>query len=175
MPIQPYPSGGGDQVGAPMVGSPVIEPAPQSVLNAVKLMYAGAALSVVSLIAIAFSAGSIRSRLEKNHPMIKGKPATPTQITGLVHFDIAFAIFFGVIGVVLWLLMARKNGQGRPWARIVSSVLFVFSTLSLLSLRSGGQSPFYVVLGLLSWLVGVGAVVFLWLPASSRFFVTQRR
>ena len=37
---------------------------------------------------------------------------------------------FGLVVVSLWLWMARANGQGRNWARILSTVLFVLATLS---------------------------------------------
>jgi hypothetical protein len=173
MPFQPYPSApsGGNEIPQQITGGP----APQTLLNAVKLMYAGAALSVIVLIATIVTAGSVRSRIEAHHPTIDGKPATATQITGLVHLTVGLGIIIGVVGVALWLWMARKNGQGRPWARIVSSVLFVISTLSLLNLRSGGDSVFAIVSTVLMWLVGLGAVILLWLPSSSSFFVSQRR
>jgi hypothetical protein len=170
MPFQPYPSGG-NEIPPQITGGP----APQSVLNAVKLMYAGAALSVIGLIATVVTAGSVRSRIVAHHPTINGKPATAQQITSLVHLTVGLGIFVGVVGVALWLWMARKTGQGRPWARILSSVLFVFSTLSLLNLRSGGDSAFAIVSTLLIWLVGLGAIILLWLPSSSPYFISQRR
>jgi hypothetical protein len=170
MPYQPYPSSG-DQNSPQITGGP----APQSVLNAVKLMYTGAGLSVLSLIATLVAAPGLRNRIAADHVKINGKPATAQQITSLAHASIAIGIAFGVLGVVLWLWMSRKTGQGRPWARIVSSVLFLFSTLSLLGLRTGGSTVFSVVSTLLIWLVGLGAVVLLWLPSSSPFFVSQRR
>ena len=36
-----------------------------------------------------------------------------------------------MIGIALWLWMARANGQGRNWARILSTVLFGVATLQL--------------------------------------------
>jgi magnesium-transporting ATPase (P-type) len=170
MPFQPFPTRG-DEPSPQITGGP----APQSVLNAVKFMYAGAVLAVIGLIATIVSAPGARARIEKDHIKIHGKPATPEQITSLTHASIALGIAVSIIGVGLWLWMARKNGQGRSWARIVSTLLFVFSTLSLFILRSGGESAFSIVSGLLSWLVGLGAVVFLWLPASSAFFSQQRQ
>ena len=81
-----------------------------------------------------------------------------------------------MIGLVLWLWMARKNGQGRPWARILSSILFVLCTLDLVNVfRGSGPSAFTIVSALLVWLAGLGAVVLLWLPSSSPYFVSRRR
>jgi hypothetical protein len=175
MPIQPYPSNG-DQVGASMVGAPLVGSAPKSVLDAVKCMYAGAALSVLGLVALAVTAGGLRTRIENAHPTIGGKPATAAQITALTHFTIGVGIAGGVIGVVLWLWMARKNGQGRSWARIVASLLFVLCTLDLLNVfRGSGTSAFTIVSALLTWLAGLGATVLLWVPSSSQYFMPQRR
>jgi hypothetical protein len=171
MSYQPYPSSG-DQVTPQIPGGP----APQSVQNAVKLMYVGAGLSVLGLIALAVTAGGLRQRIENAHPMISGKPATTSQITALVHFSVALGIVGGVIGVALWLWMAKKTGQGRPWARILSSVLFALCTLDLLNVfRGTGTSAFTIISAVLTWLVGLGAIVLLWVPSSSPYFVSQRR
>jgi len=40
--------------------------------------------------------------------------------------------------VAVWLWMARANGQGRNWARILSAVLFGLATLQVIS---GAQQP----------------------------------
>jgi hypothetical protein len=170
MPFQPYPSSGNDVSPQQLPGGP----APQSVQNAIKLMYVGAALEVVGLIVAIATAGSVRSRIAKNPPKINGKLATATQIASLAHFEIALGIAGGLIGVVLWLWMARKNGQGRSWARILSTVFFVISTLSLLSLRTGDPTAITIVSVLLTWLTGLGTIVLLWLPASSPFFGQRR-
>ena len=102
---QPYPS----------TGQPV-EPdrgeAPPSVLKAVKLMYAGAAVSTVSLIVsvilpLADVAGS-KATLKKDHPSL-----TAAQVNQAFTLGIAIAIITGAVGAVLWLWMARANGQGK--------------------------------------------------------------
>ena len=56
MSYQPYPSGGGQPV------EPIRPPAPAPVLTAVKLMYAGAAVSTVSLIISLADIGGSRPR-----------------------------------------------------------------------------------------------------------------
>jgi hypothetical protein len=171
MPFQPYPSSG-DQLPTQITGGP----APQTVQNAVKLMYVGAALSLLGLIATAVTASSVRPWIEKHIKTLNGKPITAHQISALAHFEITLGIVGGLLGIALWLWMARKNGQGRPWARIVSSVLFVLCTLDILNVfRGGGASAFTSASALLTWLVGLGAIILLWLPSSSPYFVSQRR
>jgi len=96
----PYPSSGG-----PVEPEPDRGPAPQSVLSAVKLMYTGAAVSTVSLIISLASIGGTKDAIRKARPSL-----TATQVNQLNTFIIALAVVSGVIGVALWLWMARKNG-----------------------------------------------------------------
>jgi hypothetical protein len=92
------------------------------------------------------------------------------------------AIVFGLVVIALWLWMARANGRGRNWARILSTVLFGLATLQLIS-QASVQQPvshagfavmvFGVIVPVLAWLVGLAAVWLLWRPASSAFFKPQ--
>jgi hypothetical protein len=155
---QPYPS-----TDKPV--EPDKPPAPQSVLNAVKLMYAGAAVSAVSLIISLVSIGGTKDAIRKAKPSL-----TATQVNQLNTFIIALAVVSGVVGVALWLLMARKNGQGKNWARVLSTVLFALATLDLFGVVSQPKTVFGLVFPLLTWLIGLGAIVFLWRRESTEFF-----
>jgi hypothetical protein len=67
--------------------------------------------------------------------------------------------------------MARTNGQGRNWARIVSTALFGVATLQLPDdIRTGLA---LMIIAVLTWLAGLAAVWLLWRPASSAFFKPQ--
>jgi hypothetical protein len=70
--------------------------------------------------------------------------------------------------VALWLWMARTNGQGRNWARIVSTALFGVATLQLPADIRAGLA--LMIIAVLTWLAGLAAVWLLWRPASSAFF-----
>ena len=155
---QPYPS-----TGKPV--EPERGPAPPAVLNAVKLMYVGAAVSTVSLIISLASIGGTKDAIKKARPSL-----TATQVNQLNTFIIALAVVSGVIGVALWLWMARKNGEGKNWARILSSVLFGLATLDLFGVLSQPKTALGLVFPLLTWLVGLGAVVLLWRKESTEFF-----
>jgi hypothetical protein len=159
---QPYPSSG-----KPV--EPERPPAPPSVLNAVKLMYAGAAVSAVSLIISLVSIGDTKSVIRKARPSL-----TPAQVNQLNTFIVTLAIVSGVIGVALWLWMARANGQGRSWARVMSTVLFGLSTLDLFGVLSQPKTLLGLVFPLLTWLIGLGAVFFLWRAESTEFFKPRR-
>ena len=163
---QPYlPSG---QPTAPLRPS-----APAPVLTAVKLMYAGAAVSVAGLIiglALIIVDIDVAARGQfLGHSLAAQKPLV-----------ITVWMVFGLVVIALWLWMARANGQGRTWARIVSTVLFGLATLQLpggftkpVSHAGFGATVLYyggTVLFVAAWLVGAAAVWLLWRPASSAFF-----
>jgi len=155
---QPYPSSG-----KPV--EPERPPAPPSVLNAVKLMYVGAAVSTASLVISLASIGGTKDAIRKARPSL-----TAAQVNQLNTFIITLAIVSGVVGVALWLWMARANSQGRNWARILSSVLFGLATVDLWGVLSQPKTLLGLVFPLLTWLVGLGAVILLWRRESGEFF-----
>jgi hypothetical protein len=155
---QPYPSNG-----KPV--DTVRPPAPQPVLQAVKLMYVGAAVSTVSLIISLIDISGTKSAIEKARPSL-----TAAQVNQLNTFIISLAVVSGVVGIVLWLWMARANGQGKNWARILSSVLFGLTTLDLIGVFSQPKTVLGLIFPVLTWLVGLGAVWLLWRKESSAFF-----
>jgi hypothetical protein len=156
--VQPYPSSG-----KPI--EPERPPAPQSVLNAVKLMYAGAAISTASLIASLADIGSIKPALRSEFPKY-----TASQIDQAFKAFLIVALISAGIGIGLWIWMARANGKGKNWARITSTVLFLIETLSALEALRGPKTVVALVFPVLTWLVGLGAVWLLWRPESSQFF-----
>ena len=155
---QPYPSSG-----KPV--EPERPAAPPSVLNAVKLMYVGAAVSTVSLVISLVDISGTKAAIRKARPSL-----TVAQVNQLNTFIITLAIVSGVIGVALWLWMARANGQGRNWARILSTVLFGLATLDMFGVFSQPKTLLGLVFPVLTWLVGAGAVFLLWRPESTAFF-----
>ena len=155
---QPYPS-----TGKPV--EPERPAAPPSVLNAVKLMYAGAAVSTVSLVVSLVDISGTKTAIRKARPTL-----TVAQVNQLNTFIITLAIVSGVIGVGLWLWMAKANGQGRNWARILSSVLFGLATLDMFGVLSQPKTLLGLVFPVLTWLIGLGAVILLWRRDSSEFF-----
>src|SRR5579864_5672091 len=136
---QPYPS-----TDKPV--EPERPPAPPAVLNAVKLMYAGAAVSTVSLVISLTSISGTKAAIRKAKPSL-----TVAQVNQLNTFIIALAVVSGVVGVALWLWMARANGQGRNWARILSTVLFALATLDLFGVVSQPKTALGLIFPVLTW------------------------
>jgi hypothetical protein len=146
---------------------------PQSVTNAVRLMYAGAALSVVSLLLTPMSIDVIRTSME-DAMAGQQEGLTPEQIDPFVTVAVAMSMVFGLLGVGVWLLMAWTNGRGHSWARIVATVLFAINAVGLLaSLPQVGVMPLAFAVSALTTLVGALAVSFLWRKESSDWFQAQ--
>ena len=166
---QPYPPGG-------QPPGPLRPPAPAPVLTAVKLMYAGAAISTVNLISgLVFIIGGNKA----GHAEVNGRILTAAQASHLDPVLITVAIVSGLAVIALWLWMARANGQARNWARILSTVLFGLATLQLISQASVQQPAghagfavmvFGVIVPVLALVAGLAAVWLLWRPASGAFF-----
>ena len=163
---RPYPLGG-------QSAEPLRPPAPAPVLTAVKLMYAGVAVSAVNLIISLAVIGGLKAY----HGRFLGHSLTAAQVSHLNTVIIA-AVVTGLVVIALWLWMARANGQRRNWARILSTVLFGLATLELTPYLFGfgevfGVTVFGLIFPLLTWLVGLAVVWLLWRPASSAFFRPQ--
>jgi hypothetical protein len=155
---QPYPSSG-------QPAGPLRPPAPAPVLTAVKLMYAGAAASAVSLIisiislALAGRSGAALRLAARSQPL----PAA-----------IAAGVAGGLVMIGLWLWMGWASSQGRNWSRISSTVLFGMATVKLIGVFSEPRTVLGLIFWAPAWLAGLAAVWLLWRPESRAFFKPQR-
>lgn len=173
MTYQPYPTGSAGNVMSQR------GPQPPSVLNAVRLMYAGAGLGVLGVIFTLIFSGRIKRAvgtaarranvtLAREHKSI----LSASQIRSLESFTIEFLVAVLVIGVLLWVWMAWANGKGSGWARIVATVLFVLNTLYLVFAASrAGITAIFVGL---SWIIGLVAIILLWRRESSEYISSQK-
>jgi hypothetical protein len=148
-------------------------PAPTSVRNAMAVMYAGAVLSLVRLVVTLLTKSSFKSDLEKSsHGVVR---LTATQLNAEVTVAVVLSVVVGLIGIGLWILVARAAGSGRKWAQVTGTVLFGLDTLALLAGPPGlGIVGFLPALDklftVLVWLAGLVAVVLLWRGTSRAFF-----
>jgi hypothetical protein len=166
---------------SPPGGKPAGPPrpsAPAPVRTAVKLMYAGAAVSAAGLIiGLALIIADIQVAARGR---FLGHSLTAPQTRPLV---ITMWIVFGLAVIAAWLWMVRANGRGQNWARILSTALSGLATLQLHGAftqpgshaGSGVTVPYYasIVLFTAAWLDGAAAVWLLWRPASTAFFKPQ--
>jgi hypothetical protein len=160
---------GGSPAPLATVAAPVPVPVPRSVQIAVWLMYAGAVLAALDLIATLATSGSYRSELHRANPAWTAAQLTTNEHSLILSTVVTWAITIGV-----WVIMARVNSAGRAWARNIATVLSALSTLSfVLYLQATGS-----LLGKLPlvpmWLVGVAAAILLWRRESTAYIRAGR-
>ncbi|MGH8823844.1 MAG: hypothetical protein ACRDVN_05150 [Jiangellaceae bacterium] len=127
---------------------------PPSIVAAVKLMYVGAGLSLLGTLFGLTTRDAMRDQLVEDNPDM-----TTGEIDRAVNIATGVGVVIGLIAVGLWLWMARTNGRGLAWARIVATVLFglnIVLTLYNLSQTTG----FGVVVSVVS-IVLAGAILWL--------------
>ncbi len=161
---QPYPTGGAEPAPGPQRAQP-----PSSIRNAVKLMYAGAAVSAIVIIVALLTIGSARTAVHNAFPSYSASRVRRAAI-GLVGYEVVIQL----ITIGLWLWMAWANKGGKSWARIVSTVLFGLNTLILLASLARPHAAIGIVLLLVIWLIGLGAIFFLWRKDSSGFYAVSK-
>lgn len=176
MTYQPYPTEGGTNQ-MPMGERPAL---PASLRNAVRLMWAGAALALIGVIITLSFSSKIKTAVTKAAVKANvtrrtdGKTLlTTSQIHSLANATVILLAVAGIIGVLLWVWMAWANNRGRNWARIVASVLFALDTISLLF--ELGRASVTIIFIILGWLIGLVAIVLLWRKETSAYVNPRTR
>lgn len=173
-PTHPGTPPGGGSGGYP--GGPTSDvPQPPSVRTAVRLMLLGGALSLVSVIISVATLGSLKDDIREE--LVKDDPSvSQSTVDAAYGISIGFAVVFGAIGVLLWLWMAWKNGQGRSWARIVATVLGGLNAVfTLLSFLTANAEPISMVFSGINLVLAVVILVLLWRKDASAFFAARSR
>jgi hypothetical protein len=155
---QSYPAGGD----GPLTARP--QP-PQPIITASRLMYAGAAISAVEFIAGLTTVGNLKTTIRSANPSL-----TTSQVNSDVGVALAIGAFFALLGIGLWLWMAFANRRGKSWARIMATVLFGIDTLLLLTAIVQPHLALSLIIDIVVWLVGLGAVILLWNKMSSAYY-----
>jgi hypothetical protein len=141
---------------------PSTPPPPLSL--AVKLMYAGAVLSLLEIAAAVLERDAIRRQLADVGRL------NPSEMNAAVAAAVVVAAVLSAITAGLWLLNAVFNARGQKWARILSTVLgglAVLFSLGSLAQPAGGLSR---ALTLVQLLLAIAVVVLIWRPESSRYY-----
>jgi len=144
---------------------------PPTVQNAVRFMYAGASVAVITPVFDILTIGNFNAALGQ----ISATPPTAKVMYTLDAFVIASIIVSGLIDVSLWMWMARKNRAGKNWARVVATAFFVVNCLQLLGVAELPFSGLTKVVQVLSWTAGLGAIVLIWQRASRAYFAAKSR
>jgi len=146
--------------------APVLQgPPPSPVVNAFRLLLVQAALGLVNIVVALTTVDAIKEQVLKTSPELE-----PSLVDTSVSVAIGIAVVFGIIGIIVWTLLAFKVRAGKNWARIVT---FVFAGLGLLSGLASFAQPASAISHILS-LVGVAItialIVLLTRPASADYF-----
>ena len=139
---------------------------PPSILTAVKLMYAGAALSAINFLTSLLTQESVRDQIAETNP-----DWTEEQLDNAVALGIAFAVVFGLIAILVWVWMAETNRRGKSWARVVATVLGALNIVfTVVGLFLGRNSGLVVVFSLVSAALAAGILYLLYRPESNAYY-----
>jgi len=142
---------------------------PASVLTAVRLMYAGAAVNLVNVLVSLAGINLIKTAFETQHPLAQD------SAQGAATLAAAGVIISGAVGIWLWLGLASATRKGRRWPRTAGTILLGLDTIGLLATLGRAGIPAVKVFGVLIWLIGLMAVISLWRRTSSEYFAASRR
>jgi hypothetical protein len=164
---QPYP-------GSAEMSTSQRPPAPPAVRRAVVLMYAGAAVSLIRVVADVATRGELRAFVA-SRSQNSAVHLTASKISAAADVELVIAVAVGIISIGLWIFIARASRGGSTGARVTGTVLFGLDTLALLAGPmdvgiAGGQPALARVGTGAVWLLGLAVVVLLWQRRSSAFF-----
>jgi hypothetical protein len=146
---------------------------------ATNLMFAGVALTVVSLVVFFLRTEQLADAIAEENPW-----RTRDSVDLEVGRERGREVMRAVFGVCLWVWMAVKNGEGRKWARIVGTIFGVIYLLgaALLTAAFLGADDAridYAGPAMIVTAVGVGLaitiLVLMYKPESSRFYEDSTR
>lgn len=176
------PPPGGDQPGfepapqyAPHGGAaqPVMTSAPTSIVRAKYAMWAGAVLQVVTILTAVVGMDDMRAQVTDALDE-QGAPYTESTVDAAVTLGIGFSVFLGIVGAILWVLMAWLNGKGKGWARITATVLFALFVISFLFSLAQATTAVTLIVNVLVLIVGAAATFFLWQKDSTAWFQAHK-
>ena len=146
---------------------------PGAVHASLRLMYAGFAATVAALVttAVVFGRYSNDATVAKNHGFTRVEN-TANTLAGVA----AIAVFADVIGLVCWVVLALACRRGRGWTRVAGTVLLaLYTVIMLLILLRTHNDPGARFTTLVTWMLGVAAVIPLWTQQARDFFFTWRK
>jgi sulfite exporter TauE/SafE len=156
--MQPYPS----STQMPELDKP---PVPPQVTNAVRALYVGAVASVLGIVIDILTVNATKSAIER-----RSHHLTASQVNSTQHVLVIGFIAGGVIAAAVWIFLARACRNGNGWARTTGTVLFGLATVDTIVGVSAPLAGAVKIWGLVTWLAGLTAVIFLWQRPSTAFF-----
>jgi hypothetical protein len=142
-----------------------VGPAPSSVVNAVRLMFVGAALGLAYLIVVVTTKSALRTAIAKKDPSFDSH-----KLDTVVNVSTVSALVVGVIYLVLFILLALQLPKGKNWARVITWVVNGLVIIGGLASLGQAIAPATLVVSLIRAAIGVAIVVLLLQKPSNDFF-----
>ncbi|MFN2608476.1 MAG: hypothetical protein ABR511_11400 [Acidimicrobiales bacterium] len=163
---------GGGSGFTPMPGEPVAGPvargpAPEPILNAMRLMLARAALGILSLIVLLATRDTLKSEILKHN-----RTADPARLDSLLNTAVVVGVVFGILFTVLYVILALQVRNGRNWARVVTFVLAGLGIVGALASLGQPEPALSRLLSIVGGLIDVAIIVMLTRLPSREYFRT---
>ena len=162
--------GSDQQQGGYYAPAPVTRPPTMD--KAVMLMRAGAGMAILSALVDVMMQSEIDKSLQQFMVNL-GLSADQTSQSG--GTSAGSTIIGALIAAGLWWWMSVKNGQGKSWARVLSTIFFGIFTLSMLGNVLMPMPALVKVVTVVYWLVALGATWFMWQRESSNYYEAASR
>lgn len=143
---------------------------PTSLRAAVNVMYLGAAGSLMQAILYLATESATRAAIAAKNPHM----ATSTLNT-VAHAGVIVGAVAGLVVAAVLLRIALACRQGKNWARVIATVVFVVGVCGTAYDLSNAVAQIIAIFNVLLSLIGLSTVVLLWLPTSGAYFRLFRR
>lgn len=141
--------------------------APGTVRNAVILMYARAALGLISIFVLLATKSPLKTAIHKDNPNYDA-----SKLDNIVNAAVISGLVVGIIFLVLYVLLAVQVAKGKNWARIVTWVISGLGVLSIFGVISNSTGLTKVV-DIVSGLLAIAIIVLLAMGPSNQYFATR--
>lgn len=160
----PVPAGEGGEI-----------PRPKAVDTAFQASLVGAAIGAIATVVTVLMDREWMVLLVRDTLAGAGMPAGEAEVEAAVG-TFRLAMVFGIaVFVGLSFLFAVKMRAGRNWARMVITVLAAVGLLSFLSAMASSGAELELIWSLAEVAFGITAVVYMFRPESSRYFLEHRK
>jgi hypothetical protein len=139
---------------------------PRAVRTAIRLMYAGAAVQLATLITLVVTAGQVHRAVARRYPGL-------TEAQHVVNVHLLNDYISVAAGIAVWLVLIWALVRGRAWARAGVAADLGAMCLGLLGGMAQGSAtyaPADVIVSAAALLITLAATVFLFTGASSRYY-----
>ena len=156
MPSEPY----GQQPGGGTRGA-----VPAPVANAVRLMFARVAISVIDIVVVIATKNTLKREILDKHPEYSA-----SKLNNAVNAGIAVGVVIGIIFIVLYTLLALQVQKGKNWARIVTWFLAGLGIIAGIGALAQTEPGVSRALALVVAVIDIAIIVLLTRPESNAFF-----